>query len=102
MEALSLEVPVIASTARGNRELLGQNCGLLFQTGDVLGLARALDWLIDHPDEGRQMGMRGRARAVARYDLGVVIRMHEDLYRDMLAGRRKPLAAAATSESTAP
>jgi len=87
MEALSLEVPVIASTARGNRELIGTDSGILVSTGDVRGLAAAMDRLIDHPDERRAMGRRGRERMVERYDLNVLIRMHEALYREMLAER---------------
>ena len=87
MEALALEVPVIASTARGNRELVGADSGLVFDTGDVRGLADAMDWLIDHPDEGRAMGLRGRERMVEQYDLDVLMRMHEALYREMLAER---------------
>jgi glycosyltransferase involved in cell wall biosynthesis len=87
MEALSLEVPVIASTARGNRELIGQDRGFVYTTGDVPGLAHAMDWMIDHPDERRQMGVRGRAWMVERYDLQLLMRMHEDLYREVLAER---------------
>ena len=87
MEALSLEVPVIASTARGNRELIGTDSGILVHTADVRGLADAMDRLIDHPDERRAMGLRGRERMVERYDLNVLIRMHEALYREMLAER---------------
>ena len=87
MEALSLEVPVIASTARGNRELIGTDSGILVSTGDVRGLAAAMDRLIDHPDERRAMGLRGRQRTVEQYDLNVLIRMHEALYREMLAER---------------
>jgi glycosyltransferase involved in cell wall biosynthesis len=87
MEALSLEVPVIASTARGNRELVGTDSGLLFDTGDVRGLADAMDRLIDHPDDAHLMGLRGRERMVERYDLQVLIRMHEALYREVLAER---------------
>jgi len=87
MEALSLEVPVIASTARGNRELIGTDSGILVSTGDVRGLAAAMDRLIDHPDERRAMGLRGRQRTVEQYDLNVLIRMHEALYREVLAER---------------
>jgi glycosyltransferase involved in cell wall biosynthesis len=94
MEALSLEVPVIASTARGNRELLGDDSGLLYDTGDVRGLAGAMDWMLDHPDSRRQMGLRGRARMVERYGLRALIRMHETLYGAMLAERGKPAGAA--------
>jgi glycosyltransferase involved in cell wall biosynthesis len=87
MEALSLEVPVIVSAARGNRELVDTDSGLLFDTGDVPGLAGAMDWMIDHPGERHTMGLRGRQRMVERYDLQVLLRLHETLYGGMLAER---------------
>jgi glycosyltransferase involved in cell wall biosynthesis len=94
MEALSLEVPVIASTARGNRELLGEDSALQFATGDVPALAGAMQWMIDHPDERRLMGSRGRSRMVERYDIGLLLRMHEELYDAMLLERRNSRALA--------
>jgi len=97
MEALALEVPVIASTARGNRELIGVDSGILVATGDVPGLAAAMDRLIDNPAERRAMGVRGRERMVAGYDLPILLRMHEDLYRTMRAER----AGGATGSSGA-
>jgi glycosyltransferase involved in cell wall biosynthesis len=96
MEALALEVPVIASTARGNRELVGDDRGLLFGTADIPGLAAAMDWLADHPAERRQMGLRGRARMVERYDLDVLVRMHEALYEGLLGERGRPAGDPAT------
>ena len=87
MEALALEVPVIASTARGNRELVGNDAGIVVETGDVGGFAEAMDWMIDHPDERPGMGACGRSRMVERYDTAVLFRLHEDLYREMLAER---------------
>jgi len=87
MEALALEVPVIASTARGNDELLGTDSGILVPTSDVRGLAEAMDRVIDHPDEARAMGRRGRARMIERYDLELLIGLHEELYQGMLAER---------------
>jgi glycosyltransferase involved in cell wall biosynthesis len=92
MEALSLEVPVIASTARGNAELVGVDSGLIVGTGDVAGFAAAMDWMIDHPRERHAMGVRGRARMVEGYDLEIVIQRHEELYRQMLAERRRTSA----------
>jgi glycosyltransferase involved in cell wall biosynthesis len=89
MEALALEVPVIASTARGNRELVGDDRGILFSIGDVRGLTEAMDRLIDQPEERRAMGLRGRARMVEGYDLQLLIRMHEALYQGMLSERSR-------------
>lgn len=35
------------------------------------------------------MGMRGRARMIERYDLGILVVQHEALYRDLLAERSR-------------
>ncbi len=97
MEALSLGVPVIASTARGNRELVGDDGGRIYETGDVRALAEAMDWMVDHPDERTQMGFHGRLRMVERYDIRALIRMHEALYESMLAERPTGAGAARAS-----
>jgi glycosyltransferase involved in cell wall biosynthesis len=83
MEALALEVPVIATTARGNRELV-DDAGIIVDVGNSTGMAAAMDWLVAHPDEGRAMGVRGRARVVERYDLELVVEQHMSMYRAML------------------
>jgi glycosyltransferase involved in cell wall biosynthesis len=85
MEALALEVPVIASTARGNAQLVGPD-GLIYPTGDVELLSEHMDWMIDHPVERSEMGRRGRRRMVARYDITRLIDLHETLYEEMLLG----------------
>jgi glycosyltransferase involved in cell wall biosynthesis len=88
MEALALEVPVIATTARGNQELVG-DAGIMAEVGDRAALAAGMDWLVDHPDERRAMGLRGRARMVAEYDLELVIERHLAMYGEMLLERRR-------------
>ena len=87
MEALALTVPVVASTARGNAELV-RDSGFIVDTGDVVAIAHAMDWLADHPEDGRAMGARGRARIVDGYDVASVIDAHEALYAAMLRLRR--------------
>lgn len=87
MEALALEVPVIASSARGNAELVGED-GRLFTTGDVDALARWMDWFLDHRTEAKTMGRAGRRRMVEEYDLRALFRRHERLYDELLAEPR--------------
>jgi len=87
MESLSLGVPVIASTAKGNPELVGTDSGSVFSIGDVGDLASRMDWLIEHPVERRTMGDRGRVRMVEAYDLRILVRMHDEMYAAMLASR---------------
>ena len=94
MEALALEVPVVVSTAGGTASSLGEDAGRVVPIGDVPALAAAMDWMVEHPDEVRRMGIRGRSRMVERYDVRVLIRMHERLYSSLLAERRGPDPAA--------
>lgn len=42
--------------------------GLLFRPGDVRELSHAIGWLLDHPSEATQMGMRGRKTVLDRYN----------------------------------
>lgn len=87
MEALSLEVPVVTTDARGNPDLVASDAGLVVPIGDVPALAAAMDRMLDDPDEARALGVRGRARMVGRYDIGILVAQHEALYRDLLAER---------------
>ena len=89
MEALALEVPVIASTARGNAELVEPESGVLVPTGDVIGFAAAMDRMLDRPRDRERMGAHGRARMVARYDIEHLLLLHERMYAGMLAERRR-------------
>jgi glycosyltransferase involved in cell wall biosynthesis len=87
MEALALETPVIASTARGNDELLDEASGTLVPIGDVDRLAAAMDAHLRDVDGARETAARGRARVVRRYRIDAVIRMHERVYAEVLTER---------------
>lgn len=84
MESLCLEVPVIGANARGIRDLLEKDCGVLVKVGDVEGLANAMAWVLEHPGEARAMGKRGRER-MAKYDIRHILTMHEQLYAEALS-----------------
>lgn len=101
MEALALETPVIASTARGDRELVGDD-GFIVEIGDVDGFAAAMDWLIEHPEERTEMGRRGRRRMVEGYDVRLVIRLHDELYAAMIAERAIGQGAGVTAGQAGP
>lgn len=87
MEALCLEVPVVATDARGSADLVTPGAGIVVPVGDVDALAQAMDWILDHPEEARAMGLQGRARMVERYELRTLVARHEALYLELLAER---------------
>jgi len=84
MESLSLEVPVIGTNIRGTRDLLEKDCGLLVDVGDTKGIANAMAWILDHPQEAKVMGQNGRTW-MANYELGQIVKLHEELYAEATA-----------------
>lgn len=85
MESFACGVPVIASDIRGNRDLLAEGGGLLFPAGDIESLASRMNSLAADPAGAAQMGAIART-AVARYDIANVIRLHEELYAEVMRG----------------
>jgi colanic acid/amylovoran biosynthesis glycosyltransferase len=69
-EALALEVPVVASDAVGNPEVVTPDSGVLYPAGDRAGLSRAVRSVLDRPVEERiAMGRAGRAFVERNADL---------------------------------
>jgi glycosyltransferase involved in cell wall biosynthesis len=83
IEAQAVGLPVLGADVRGIRDLLDQDRGVLYPVGDVDQLAGALDRLIRDPDQARRRAASARA-AIGRYELGTIIRAHEELYEDLL------------------
>lgn len=83
MESLCLEIPAIATKIRGTQELLAGGCGILVEVGDIDGLAQAMNWVLEHPEDARVMGKIGRS-LMTTYSLPHVIKLHEDLYNSFL------------------
>jgi len=92
MEAMCMGTPVIGSRIRGIEDLLDDGCGFLVEKGDCEGLARAMDHVLEEPDDARSAAEKARAK-MGRYDLAGILTEHESLYRAVLSG--PPLGGAA-------
>jgi teichuronic acid biosynthesis glycosyltransferase TuaC len=84
MEALSCEVPVIASNVGGNPELVSDHeTGLLVPAKNTQALSDALAWMSVHEVERKQMGKQGRTEMVSRYHddllIGKLMKIHAAL-----------------------
>jgi glycosyltransferase involved in cell wall biosynthesis len=84
LEAMSLSVPIIGTNVRGIAELVADNCGILHEVGDTLGLAQAINQLAEQPKLAQQMGLAARQKVLA-YDTNKIIIDHDKLYADLLA-----------------
>lgn len=86
MESMAAAVPVISTRVGGVTELVDDRVhGLLVPFGDVEAMAEAITWMVDHPDERRQMGDAGRKRIGANFSTERMVIQTEAVYDEFLA-----------------
>ena len=69
VEALALGIPMICSrNPQMPMDIEHEGCGLTVPYGDVNAWVRAIQYIMAHPDEAQQMGLRGRAIAENKYN----------------------------------
>ncbi len=68
-EAAAIGLPVVAADVGGVREIVvPRETGLLYPSGDVDGLVRAIRSLLDDPSRAATMGVAGRERVARLFD----------------------------------
>jgi glycosyltransferase involved in cell wall biosynthesis len=68
-EYMSAGIPLIASDFPLWRDIvMGNKCGLCVDPLDPAAIAKAIDFLVQNPDEARQMGENGRRAVLERYN----------------------------------
>jgi glycosyltransferase involved in cell wall biosynthesis len=83
VEAMASAVPVVASASGALPEVVG-DAGVLIPAGDPAALGDALRDLAGDPERRRELGERGRARAV-RFSWSSVAEAHLALYEEVRA-----------------
>ncbi len=69
MEAMAMQLPIVAFTLPGLEELLNpRNCGILVEQNDVQGLANAISSLAANPPLMQSMGYAAREEILQNYD----------------------------------
>ncbi|MGH7964052.1 MAG: glycosyltransferase [Candidatus Binatia bacterium] len=85
IEALAAGLPVVASRVGGIPELIEDNTtGLLVPPQDPTALASALNRLICDPLWAGALGRAGQAVARARFDMAIMAKANEELYKELL------------------
>jgi glycosyltransferase involved in cell wall biosynthesis len=86
-EYMRAGLPVVASDFGCMRDVLRETgCGLLVPPEDPAALASAVQALLDDPERAREMGRRGRAAVLAKYnwdsEARELLALYERLARD--------------------
>ena len=85
LEAMACGTPVVASRAGGLPELVADGeSGLLYEPGDVEGMADGALGILASPELWGRMSECGRRIAETRFSAPAVIGMYEDYYREVL------------------
>lgn len=85
VESMVAGLPVVASRAGGNPEVVQDGeTGLLFDSGDEVQFAAALEKLLNRPELRNTLGLRARERASALYRMAAVRDQFQELYRTTL------------------
>jgi glycosyltransferase involved in cell wall biosynthesis len=91
LEAMALEIPIVASDIAPVREALGDpSLGDLFLPGDIADLAAAVTKTIRDPMAGRRRATRAREHFIAQYDVARVAERMVALYQSVLDGPALP------------
>ena len=68
-EYMSGKIPVISANLPRYSEIVTKhNCGLLVNPKDIDEIKKAVCWILDHPDEAKAMGERGRQAVLSEYN----------------------------------
>ncbi len=87
LEAMSAEVPIVATDVDGIPEVVGDSTvGLLVPPADPDALGAAIGSLLAEPVRRRNMGQAGRKRAETLFRLARMIERYETLYTDLHVG----------------
>jgi glycosyltransferase involved in cell wall biosynthesis len=86
-ESLICGKPVIATRCGGPEEFVDDKCGILVEKGDVEGLAKAMDYMLDN--YGRYDSKEIAKYAKSRFSSLVVGKMIYDVYKSVLKSKPK-------------
>jgi glycosyltransferase involved in cell wall biosynthesis len=96
LEYMAASIPVIAYDLPLVRPVVEEaRCGILVSPRDIEGLAEAMAYILEHPDEAKEMGKRGRQAVLERYSWKAEGKKLLDLYAQLLR-RSEPSAQGST------
>lgn len=91
VEAMLAGRPVIATQVGSMPEaIIEGETGLLVEKNDIAGLANALSYLRDRPEERLRFGQQAREKAVTHYTVTAMTQQYESLWEKVLTMPKQP------------
>lgn len=87
-EAMASGVPCAVTDVGDSAYIVGDT-GRVVSSGDMEGLAHAIDSLLEMPAEASQIiGARARTRVAEHFEIGKIVRQYEALYQELASASR--------------
>ena len=85
IEAGAMDLPSIVTDINGSRDIIenGKN-GIIVSPRDEQALFDTMKWMVEHPDERKQMAENARPIVASRYEQGFVRKCLKDYYQEIL------------------
>ncbi|MBL7155302.1 MAG: glycosyltransferase family 4 protein [Candidatus Portnoybacteria bacterium] len=80
LEAMTAEVPVIATKVGGIPEMIKNNAGILIQSKNSQQLAEKIIYLINNPEIAQEMTQRAKEKVVKEFSLEKMLKKTKRLY----------------------
>lgn len=85
LEAMASEVPVIGTASGGICEVVEHGVtGFLCEVGDIDAMAGYAITLLTNPKRAKEMGRKGRQRAIEMFSKDKIVAQYEELYRELV------------------
>jgi len=86
IEGMAYGICPLVTPVGGNTELVVDGyCGLVVPAGDETALARALEWLYEHPQDRKRMGEAARVRIDQHFNSAQTVRQTLALYQEIMS-----------------
>lgn len=84
LEAMAMELPVIATDVGGIAEqVIDRETGILVRSRDPIGLAVAIEYLLNNQEKAKEMGIKGKEHVRARFSLNACNMRHLEIYNTL-------------------
>lgn len=80
IEAMSVGTPVIATEVGGMLDVVQDGTGFLVPPQDPTAIALQVNWILDNPEEARDLGERGKESVIQRFNSKTMVEQIRDVY----------------------